>query len=248
MQKNFSQLPLFASGQLPLSFDYEVKRTRRTRRLSLSVHPSGRVVVSAPMSSSDRQISDFVRSQSPWVKQTQESFIERYGECDRSLPQSIDLRAIGKRLDVEYRQAKSPRMRVTEGACLSLIGPVDDDAACRQALKRWLTAYARRHLGAWLARLSTATGLSYQRLQIRAQRTCWGSHSSSGTISLNLSLMFLDPALVRYLLVHELSHARHMNHSAAFWATVEMYEPDYRRLDKRLGNAWIDLPGWLEIG
>lgn len=200
------------------------------------------------MSSSDRQISEFVRSQSPWVKRTQASFAERYGEYDRSLPRLLDMRAIGKRFDVEYRRAKSPRMRVTEGQCLSLIGPVDDDAACRQALKRWLSGYARRHLGAWLARLSEATGLPYQRVQIRAQRTCWGSHSSTGTISLNVSLMFLEPALVRYLLIHELSHARHMNHSAAFWATVGLYEPDYRRLDKQLSNAWVDLPGWLEIG
>ncbi|MEL7539119.1 MAG: SprT family zinc-dependent metalloprotease [Pseudomonadota bacterium] len=248
MQKNFSQLPLFPSGQLPLSFDFEVRRSRRTRRLSLSVHPTGRVVVSAPMSSSDRVIADFVRSQSPWVAKTQRSFAERYGERDRSLPNALDLRAIGRTVDVEYRSGGSSRMRTIEGQCLTLIGNVDDEEACRRALKRWVSNQARIHLGSQLGRLSDVTGLNYEKLQIRAQRSCWGSHSSSGTISLNLSLMFLAPALVRYLLIHELSHARHMNHSAAFWATVGQFEPDYRRLDTDLGNAWTELPGWLELG
>ena len=248
MQKNFSQLPLFAGGQLPASFDFEVRRTRRTRRLSLTVHPTGRVVVSAPPSSSERQIAEFVRSQSPWVAETQRKFAQRYGEQDRSLPTTLELRAIERSVPVDYRKGQSGRMRVLEGHALSLIGPTGDEAACRKALKRWVAGQARMHLGARIQRLSEATGLGYQRLQIRAQRTCWGSHSSSGTISLNLSLMFLEPALVRYLLVHELSHARHMNHSPAFWATVREFEPDYKRLDEALGNAWTQLPGWLELG
>ena len=248
MQKNFSQLPLFASGQLPLSFDFEVRRSRRTRRLSLTVHPTGRVVVSAPNASSDRQIAEFVRSQSPWVAETQRNFVRRYGERDRSLPKTLALRAIDREIAVDYRPTAHARMRTLEGEQLTLIGPVTDDDACRRALKRWVSNQARIHLGARLARLSAATGLPYTKLQVRAQRSCWGSHSSSGTISLNMSLMFLAPALVRYLLVHELSHARHMNHSAAFWATVQQFEPNYRELDTALGNAWVDLPGWLELG
>ena len=248
MQKNFSQLPLFGGGQLPASLDFEVRRSRRTRRLSLTVHPTGRVVVSAPPASSERQIAEFVRSQSPWVAETQRKFAQRYGERDRSLPSSLPLRAIDKKVAVEYRKGTNQHMRTVEGQALTLIGSIDDETACRKVLKRWVSKQARIHLGGRLQRLSEATGLGYERLQVRAQRSCWGSHSSSGTISLNMSLMFLEPALVHYLLIHELSHARHMNHSPAFWATVQQFEPDYRRLDQALGEAWTELPGWLELG
>jgi predicted metal-dependent hydrolase len=67
---------------------------------------------------------------------------------------------------------------------------------------------------------------------VRGQKTCWGSHSSTGTISINYCLLFLEPALVRYLMVHELCHARHMNHSRRFWRAVGLHEPDYERLDR----------------
>ena len=71
--------------------------------------------------------------------------------------------------------------------------------------------------------------------------------SSSGTISLNLCLLFVDPALLRYLMIHELCHGRHMNHSKRFWAMVGRFEANYRKLDKRLGDAWQDVPAWLGV-
>jgi predicted metal-dependent hydrolase len=84
-------------------------------------------------------------------------------------------------------------------------------------------------------------------MHIRAQRTCWGSHSSSGTISLNLCLLFLRPAVVRYLMLHELCHGRHMNHSKRFWKLVGQFEPDYRMLDRELTECWQEVPGWVGI-
>jgi predicted metal-dependent hydrolase len=88
-------------------------------------------------------------------------------------------------------------------------------------------------------------GLGFSRIQIRRQRTRWGSCSATGTISLNVCLMFLEPAVVRYLFVHELCHTRHMNHSSRFWALVEHYEPDYRRLDRELLRGWQAVPAWM---
>jgi predicted metal-dependent hydrolase len=60
-------------------------------------------------------------------------------------------------------------------------------------------------------------------------------------------LLFLAPELVRYLMIHELCHARHMNHSRRFWQRVGRFEPDYRHLDKALGESWISIPAWLGL-
>ena len=84
-------------------------------------------------------------------------------------------------------------------------------------------------------------------MHVRGQKTCWGSHSSSGTISINYCLLFLEPALVRYLMIHELCHARHMNHSRRFWAHVARFEPDYRKLDRKLSSSWKEIPSWVGI-
>ena len=126
-----------------------------------------------------------------------------------------------------------------------LSGRTDNEKLCVTALKRWLAAVARAELEPQLQALSVSTGNPFARMQVRGQRTCWGSHSSSGTISINYCLLFLAPPLVRYLMIHELCHGRHMNHSRRYWRYVEKFEPDYRRLDKALTDAWNQVPVWL---
>ena len=83
------------------------------------------------------------------------------------------------------------------------------------------------------------------RVALRCQRTRWGSCSTRGTVSLNCSLLFLRPEVVRYLFVHELAHTRHMNHSASFWRLVELLEPEYRSLDRELLAGWRTVPAWV---
>jgi predicted metal-dependent hydrolase len=104
---------------------------------------------------------------------------------------------------------------------------------------------AHAALGPWLERLSLETDLRFQRLQIRRQRTRWGSCSRRGTISLNACLMFQPPEVVDYLLIHELAHTRHMNHSRRFWRLVESHQPRWRELDGVLTRGWREVPAWV---
>jgi predicted metal-dependent hydrolase len=110
-----------------------------------------------------------------------------------------------------------------------------------------LSATARREFAPRLKALAVLTDTSYAKMHVRAQRSCWGSRSCSGTISLNLCLLFLAPELMRYLLIHELCHGRHMNHSKRFWTLVGRFEPDYRRLDRALTESWREVPAWLGL-
>jgi predicted metal-dependent hydrolase len=88
--------------------------------------------------------------------------------------------------------------------------------------------------------------LSFCSVQVRRQRTRWGSCSAKGAISLNLCLLFQSPAVLRYLLCHELAHTEHMNHSARFWRRVEQCEPQYRALDAELlRTGWNRVPQWV---
>ena len=66
-----------------------------------------------------------------------------------------------------------------------------------------------------------------------------------GTVSLNCCLMFQRPDVVRYLLLHELCHTRHMNHSLRFWQLVERFEPAHRALDRELLRGWQNVPAWV---
>lgn len=228
---------------------FTVRESARAKRLSLKVYPRGRVEVVVPKRTRPRDVAAFVSDNRAWIDRARASFADSIAEASYELPAIVDLPAIDRRFVIVYRprrQATSVTFRET-GGTLVLSGNVDDREQCVLALRRWLSKVAKREFGPRLKACAAACDLSYTRLQVRLQRTCWGSRSSSGTISVNLCLLFLSASVVRYLMIHELCHSRHMDHSRRFWSLVRRFEPDYRRLDNALAEGWREVPAWLEV-
>ena len=96
-------------------------------------------------------------------------------------------------------------------------------------LEQWYRSQARQHLTSSLEDWSNQLGLRFERMTIRDQKSRWGSCSSKKTISLNWRLMFLPSRAVDYVIIHELCHLRHMNHSPDFWAMVGDIVPEYAK-------------------
>ena len=120
--------------------------------------------------------------------------------------------------------------------------PVSDlTDAQRSALeKRYINA-AKEYFPKRAAYFKQFTGGSYNRITIRDQKTRWGSCSAKGTLSFNWRLMLAPPAILDYVIVHELCHLTYMNHSAAFWNKVESVYPDYRAARKWLKDHGHEL-------
>ena len=72
-------------------------------------------------------------------------------------------------------------------------------------------------------------GVSYNKILIRGQKTRWGSCSPSGTLSLNWKLLMAPEPVIDYVIIHELAHLRHMNHSRKFWELVAKYCPNWKK-------------------
>lgn len=103
-------------------------------------------------------------------------------------------------------------------------------AAVRKALDREAKAYLPRRL----RYLADQYGMHYTNVRYSNAKGRWGSCSSRGVISLNVALMNLPMELIDYVLIHELSHTLHLNHSPAFWSSVEQCYPDYKVARKQL--------------
>ncbi len=127
---------------------------------------------------------------------------------------------------------------------LRISGCCTDVEACGDLLKRWLQQQGRLHLIPWLQHLSSETGLGFHKVQIRSQKSRWGSCSSRGTISLNCQLLFLRPELVRSLIIHELCHTVHLNHSARFYQLWTDFVPNCQELRAEMQRARQLLPWW----
>lgn len=77
-------------------------------------------------------------------------------------------------------------------------------------------------------------GVSYNKITVRCQRTRWGSCSASGNLNFNCLLVLMPPEVLDSIVVHELCHRKHMNHSAGFYKEIEKVFPDYKRCQKLL--------------
>ena len=240
-----AQLQLFDSHEATPRWNVRV--SRRARRLSVRVYPGGRVEVVVPPGASAVTVERFVGVHRRWIDERVADLSSLSGVVTETRPVTLELPAIGRSYRVEYRSTASNEIRMATLADgrLSIAGRLDSEQRLAKALRRWLMALAQTELGRQTRTLAAQHGFEFKRVQIRRQRTRWGSCSATGTISLNVCALFQEPAVLRYLLIHELSHTRHMNHSQRFWSLVESMEPDYLRLDRELLRGWQRVPGWM---
>jgi predicted metal-dependent hydrolase len=243
MDRLAPQLTLFdqRAGAAPFS----VRESRRARRLTVRVYPGGRVDVTVPTGTRPDVVAGFVARHRDWIDRKVAVFANRPDPARQPLPERISLQATGREWQVTYLPGSRTRVQPRGGGELEVRCDAERQADTRRALRDWLVEEARGTLEPWLAEVGHRCGLTYERIQLRRQRTRWGSCSRSGTISLNVSLLFQPPEVVRYLLVHELCHTRHMNHSPRYWRLVAEHEPDYERLDRALTRGWQHVPAWV---
>lgn len=225
----------------------EVRESSRARRLSLRVHPWGRVEVIVPCGTASSTVRRFVHEHQAWIERTRRSMGLDDRPHEDGVPRDVAFPLTGERFSVDWTETSHAfrSMDRPKTDRISLRGP---EAEALRLLRRWFLAHAREALAPRLKQVAEELGLSYRRLQVRRQRTRWGSCSSTGTISLNGCLLFLAPPQARYLMVHELCHTRHMNHSAAFWNLVERHQPEARLLDRDVSEAWRHIPAWVMAG
>ena len=230
--------------RLPELPAYTLRRSSRARHVSLRVTPTEGLVVVVPLRFDTAHVPELINAKRRWIDRKL-SALEQF-DREITLPDFIGLKALGTTWQVEYRSTSSARVtaRMTDDV-LVLSGDVTSHANCRAALRRWLARQGKKALVPRLEKLSAAHDLPFRKVSVRGQKTRWGSCSSGKTISINYQLLFLEPGLVDYVLIHELCHTRHLNHGAAFWRDVGRIEPDYRLLHQTLRRERGHLPAWL---
>jgi predicted metal-dependent hydrolase len=239
MKPQGTQLSLFETRSS--SDPFAVRVSPRARRLTARVHVGGRVEIVVPVGVNAHAVRDFVQRFTPWIDR-KVAAMRCFVAPVESVPPAIEFAFSGEHLVVEWRCAPVRKLEQNGGRILV---QAPDDSAARALLQRWLKSAADERLTPQLLKLAAELKYSVSRVSIRCQRTRWGSCSTRGTVSLNCSLVFLRPEVVRYLFIHELAHTKHMNHSASFWRLVEKLEPDYRRLDRELLAGWRTVPAWV---
>jgi predicted metal-dependent hydrolase len=133
-----------------------------------------------------------------------------------------------------------PSSSITEGA-FRLARHQVADTSIKRALETVYRRQARQRFERRADHYAAEMGIEYERIEIRNQRTKWGSCSATGTLGLNWRLMMAPPEIGDYIVVHELAHLRENNHSEAFWSIVSEYVPSYREHEEWLEQNSVKL-------
>lgn len=201
-------------------------RDPRARRLRLLVNERG-ARLTLPRGASVRLAETFLFEHRDWL----EAQLAKRPTVDatpfaRGRDQALLLR--GQRLPVEWREGRYARAELGEHGAV-LTQPVNgSERQLRSTLKEFYLQQARIDLGAWLPKYLPDLPHAPIAVKLRPLSSLWGSLSPTDALSLDLSLVLGRPSAFEYVLVHELCHLLHRNHSRRFWREVEARCPDWR--------------------
>lgn len=223
-----------------------LRKSARAKHMRLELRPDRSLLIVIPRGTREDQWLTFVLSKRLWIERSlQQSSGQRVGRAkvDIEFPAAIDL--LCKQLKYEICRHKGIKNRTEIVAeVLKLTCKSTSDKQLFNILRRWIMTQARKEFSARLDVIAEDTGLAWNRLSIRGQKTRWGSCSAQGNISLNFKLLFLPSDLVNHVLLHELVHTREMNHSRRFWTLMNEFDPKCDQHRAELRKAGQLLPDW----
>lgn len=232
-----------------VSVAYAFRRGRR-RTIGFSVGAEG-LAVSAPSWVPLREVDSAVQEKADWIVRKLQETRQRQVQLESARivwRDGAQLPLLGQpitvRLDPSRRYARGEQLQGEPGSQCLYLGLAQQATAeqIRDAAQAWLMQRARDHFEGRLRHFAPILGVQWRRLSLSSAATRWGSAAADGSIRLHWRLIHFSPALIDYVVVHELSHLRVMNHSPQFWETVGSVVPDYADLRRQLRDhpiaAW----------
>ena len=229
------------------TIDYEVRRSKRRRKTVQITTDGGGVQVAAPLATPGSELRAMVRKRAARIlshasDQMLEAVPKRFVSGETLLYLGRNVRMVVEDAYVRRPEVRFDhwRFRVTAPNTLS---DGERYESIRRAVVSWYRSRAderlREVVDRWWSRLGRG---EKSRVLVRDQRQRWGSCAPDGTLRFNWRAMMLEPALIEYVVVHELAHLTHRNHSTNFWDLVSKAMPDAQQRRRSLREAGRLLP------
>lgn len=229
---------------------YEFKRGKR-RTIGLSVSTDG-LSVSAPRWTPVGEVEALLHDKSAWVLEKLQSARQRAGEMEQARirwADGVEFDYLGERMRLvldpthTFTQVGGVFEPAPGGLATLRMGLARNaqETQIRDAAQAWLMKRAKAVFTERLDHFAPQLGVRYSKLRLSSAGTRWGSASADGSIRLNWRLIHLKLDMIDYVVVHELSHLRHMDHSPQFWDVVASVLPDHAQRRRALREAAVPL-------
>ena len=218
-------------------FNYQVRKSARRKTVSITVHPDNRVVVAAPAAYPEKKILQFVRKKSDWIKKAIQGNLERVRQSrQRRFESGEKLPFLGREYTLLVEQGTPSGISLRDGhICVRLPGDgARDPAEVKNRLLDWYVVQALDKVKEKVPYYADLIGAAPCLVTIKSLRSRWGSCSVHGRISIAWNVIMAPEHVLDYLIVHELCHLVHHNHSAQYWELVASIAPDHLKSRKWL--------------
>ena len=212
---------------------YQLIRSKR-KTIAISFDRDGNLIVKAPVWMTSAEIESFVNAKSEWILATDRRLKRaREKELASRLPLERGdlLPYLGEKRELTVIREERSRAKVKclMGRMLLYVPYEADYEYKREQLEKWYRRQAQEIFAEKAEKFADILAVHFETIRIKDQRSRWGSCSGKRNLNFNWRLIMAPEPVCDYVIIHELCHLVHMDHSREFWLLVESICPDYRQ-------------------
>ena len=209
----------------------EIVRSKR-RSIALVISINGDLIVRAPIFASAKDIEKFINAKSNWIVNKRIAILEDHKHKQLDIKDGEELTILGTKYVIKVKDIT--RIQVFDGVIY---------VPCENS-KEKLISFVKRELKKFMttrvAEIAYTGGFTYDKIRINSAHTCWGSCSGKNSLNFTFKLAFCPMEVIDYIIIHELCHTVHKNHSKSFWNLVSKICPNFMKHEKWLkGNSKV---------
>lgn len=211
------------------TLSYQLIQSRR-KSLAIEIKPDRSVLVRAPQFLTKKWIDHAVTDKAAWIRMhVAEMEVRQMPEKQYMDGERFFYRGMKYRLKFSEPGCGKKAGVWLEDTCLCVRGTEPGSGEVPALLRSWYRERAAEMFCARVAFYAPLLQVAPGALRVKEQKSRWGSCSGKGNLNFNWKLIMAPPEVLDYVVVHELCHLIHMNHSRVFWQQVERIMPDYDR-------------------
>lgn len=222
---------------MQLPFTFTIKKHAKAKSIKIRIDGQGRVLVTKPPFVPDFMAKQFLYKNADWVtkqlsthqfskpKLHTKEYVHIFGKKYQKRLVFWMKKKIGvytKDEELIYNPPDVPQFKTTDEK-------EKWDKKFFEKTEQFLKSTATQYIIKRTEQIAAKMKLSYNKISLKQQKTRWGSCSSKKNLNFNWKLVHFKTAIIDYVIIHELAHLKHMDHSKSFWELVEKYDPEYRK-------------------
>lgn len=243
MNRGDEIMPYFIYGTTTIEYDLEYSQNKD---ISIVIEWQNGVKVTAPFDIDEQKLNSALHMKAPWILNKWNAFNEI---ADKPAPKEFvsgeKFTYIGRNYRLKVRKTdgiNQVRLSFNQGRYISEVPSYysadDKNEELYQAFKKWYIEHGDKKITDRLAIYTTKMNVAPTKVILKEQKMRWGSCTTNGTIYLNWHIIMAPISIIDYLLVHELAHLKHPNHSKDFWGLIRTILPDYQQR-----KEWLRING-----